>query len=191
MVCKKLSRALYCLNRIKNVLNPRALRTLYFSLFHSHLLYCSFIFSTTSLSNIKHLSILQKKAIRLITHSTYNAHSAPLFLSQTILPVDKIVLLKNACFMHSIYFGLNHPSFNNTWILNIQRDIDHSLRNQNEFHLQLPRTDQFKRSPLYSLPKLWNELPGELRCHENPYTFKMATTSYLYRLIEAECPLPS
>ena len=92
--------------------------------------------------------------------------------------------------MHSIYFRYSHTSFNNIWTMNINRDFDHSLRNQHMFHLQLPRTDHFKKSPLYYLPKLWNDLPGELKCQENPFTFKISTQEYMFRKIEAEILLP-
>ena len=37
-ICKKLSKSLFCLRRAKPLLNKKALRTLYFAIFHSHLL---------------------------------------------------------------------------------------------------------------------------------------------------------
>ena len=91
--------------------------------------------------------------------------------------------------MHSIYFNYNHSSFANVWTLNNQREVDHTLRNQNQFFLQFPRTDNFKKSPLYSFAKLWNDLPGELKGQENPYTFKISTKENLFRQIQAECQL--
>ena len=122
MLCKKLSRALFCLNRIKHSLNQRALRTLYYSLFHSHLLYCNLIFTCTSQSNINRVSILQKKAIRAITNSTYNYHTAPLFLTLKILPFQKIINLNKSLFMHSIHYKYANSSFNDVWTLNNQHN---------------------------------------------------------------------
>ena len=46
-LCNKLSRALFFLRRAKNYLPSKALTTLYYSLFHCHLLYCPIILSTT------------------------------------------------------------------------------------------------------------------------------------------------
>ena len=77
-ICKKLSKSLFCLLRAKSLLNDRALRTLYFAIFHSHLLYCANIIGCASKSDIKKISILQKKAIRLISGSNYNAHTKPI-----------------------------------------------------------------------------------------------------------------
>jgi hypothetical protein len=62
-VAAKLSRSLYLLNRVKHFVSDSSLRKLYFSLFHSHLLYCINILSCTSPSNINRIAVLQKKAI--------------------------------------------------------------------------------------------------------------------------------
>ena len=187
-ICKKLNRSLFCLNRVKHVLNGGALRTLYFSLFQSHLLYCNIIFNCCNLTNINRILKLQKKAIRTITNSNYNAHTQPLFLKLNILPFDKMLTLNRSVFIHSIYHKNHHISFLNTWILNQQRETEHTLRNQNLFQLPFPRTEQFKKSPLYFLPKSWNDLPNELKCQENPFTFKIALKNHLYRQLEAEDP---
>jgi hypothetical protein len=40
-VAAKLTRALYLLKRVKHFVSPNSLRKLYFSLFHSHLVYCT------------------------------------------------------------------------------------------------------------------------------------------------------
>jgi hypothetical protein len=44
----KLSRAIYMLNRVKNILPTTALKSIYYALFHSHLLYCPTVISCTS-----------------------------------------------------------------------------------------------------------------------------------------------
>ena len=59
----KLSRAFICINRIKNFVPQKTLKTIYFSLFHSHLLYCPQIVNCSSKSNIEKIFTLQKKAI--------------------------------------------------------------------------------------------------------------------------------
>ena len=61
----KLSRAIFFINRVKNLLSAKALKTLYTSFFHSHLLYCPIIYSCTSKSNLNKLFLLQKKQLEL------------------------------------------------------------------------------------------------------------------------------
>jgi hypothetical protein len=94
-VCSKLSRANYMLRRVANFLTAKCLRTLYFSLFHSHLLYCTNILNCTSQSKLNRISILQRKAIRIITKSAYNEHTAPLFLRQGFYLLIKQFCLTN------------------------------------------------------------------------------------------------
>jgi hypothetical protein len=63
--CSKLSKSLFCLNRLKNFVNKKALISVYHSLIGSHLLYCINILGCTSQQNIKRLLIIQKKLLEL------------------------------------------------------------------------------------------------------------------------------
>jgi hypothetical protein len=54
----KLSRALFFLRRAKNYLPEKALITLYYSLFHCHLLYFPIILSTSTITNINSISAM-------------------------------------------------------------------------------------------------------------------------------------
>ena len=178
-LCKKLSRALFCLKRIKSFVNSKDLKTIYFSLFHSHLLYCSSIIGCTSNSNIKRICTLQKKAIRTITLSKYNDHTAPIFFNLKILPFNKIIYLQNLKYMHSIVYEYAHVSFANMCSRNISRPSEYELRNSNDFTLPAPHYENFKRFPLYSFPNLWNNL-GDVKFQNNKITFRISLTDQLF-----------
>jgi hypothetical protein len=77
----KLSRANFLLRRVSNFVSKNTLRKLYFSLFHSHFLYCSNIYSCTSQANINCINTQQKKLIRIITGSGTYAHTEQLFIN--------------------------------------------------------------------------------------------------------------
>ncbi len=81
------------------------MRKLYFSLFHSHLLYCINILSCTSQTNITKILTMQKKAIRIVTNAPYNSHTNPLFLEINVLPFDKLITLNRLLFMHAIAYN--------------------------------------------------------------------------------------
>ena len=169
----KLSRASFFINRAKNTLTPKALKTLYTSFFHSHLLYCTNIYSCTSQSNITSLFKQQKKAIRIISGAAYRDHTAQLFELHNILPLEKIITQAKSTFMHSIFYNHAPPSFEGTWITNAQTHPELNLRNGNDFVLPFPRIETFKKLPLYSLPLSWNNL-GDVRFQHNSYTFRTA-----------------
>jgi hypothetical protein len=110
-ICAKLSRANYLLRRVSNFISPKCLRMLYFSLFHSHLIYCNNIINCTSQSNLNRISLLQRKEIRIITKSPHNENTGPLFISLGILPFEKLLQLNKLLFIHSVVYGYAPPSF--------------------------------------------------------------------------------
>jgi hypothetical protein len=78
-ICAKLTRSLYCIRRVSNVLSLKALKSLYYALIHPHLLYCSTILSCTSQSNITRIAKLQKKQseslLNLMQRSIHSPYS--------------------------------------------------------------------------------------------------------------------
>ncbi len=97
--------------RAKKFLTPTALRTLYFAFIQSHLNYCPIILSSISQHNFNQIKLIQKKAIRIITDSTYTAHTAPLFDQLQILPYELIIKQAKLLFMHFIEYNYAPPSW--------------------------------------------------------------------------------
>ncbi len=96
---------MYCIRQAKHNLSLAALKALYFALVHSHLMYCPIVVSCTSKTNINRIIRVQKKAIRIITHSNYNEHTAPILYRLGILPYDKIIEQAKLTFTNeNIYF---------------------------------------------------------------------------------------
>ena len=52
-VCNKLSNSNFIINRAKNFLNKKALKTLYYAIIHPHILYCLPLYACTSNKNLK------------------------------------------------------------------------------------------------------------------------------------------
>ena len=131
------------------------------------------------MQNRNRIEKVQKKAIRIMTGSAYNAHTTPLFLQHEILPFDKLVLQSQLSFMHAVEYKYAPPSFENTWIKNSDREPAILLRNANDYYLPLPRTEAFKKSTYYSIPHAWNELAPEIKFQQNAITFKWALKAHL------------
>ena len=169
----KLSKALFCINRIKNFVPQKTLKTIYFSLFHSHLLYCPQIVNCSSKTNIEKIFTMQKKAIRSITNSNYHAHTEPIFSSLKILPYHKIIYKAQLTFFHSIHNKYAPSSFSSTWKLNSNRNPAYELRNAANYFEPPAKYSFFEKCPLYLLPRAWNNA-GTITCYDNPTTFKIA-----------------
>ena len=187
----KLSKALYCINRVKNFLPQKTLKTIYHSLFHSHLLYCPLIVNSSSKSNIEKIFIMQKKAIRSITNSTYHAHTEPIFTSLKILPYHKIIYKAQLTFFHSIHNKYAPTIFSSTWQLNSERNPAYDLRNATSYFVPPAKFAFFERSPLHTLPKIWNNA-GTVTFYDNPTTFRISLTEDLLKdnTIPLNIPLP-
>jgi hypothetical protein len=177
-LCNKLNRSLFCINRAKNYLTAKAMKTLYYSLIHSHLTYCSIIISCSNNNNLKKISMVQKKAIRIIDNKKYNDHTAPIFKKLEILPYDKLIKLAKLKFMHAVTYNYSPTSFTGVWATNDDRQLDITLRNNNQYSIPNPQIEQFKKSPLYSLPKEWNEL-NDIKLQQNKTTFIIALKELL------------
>ncbi len=95
-VCAKLSRSIFCMKRASNFLSLKSLRSLYFAMVHSHLLYCSIILSCTSTTNLNAIGKLQKRQLES-------------WLNQTTMHIlnPYSVLIKYFCLINS-YFKINY-----------------------------------------------------------------------------------
>jgi hypothetical protein len=144
-LCSKLNKSLYCINRTKNFLSSKALKTLYYSLVHSHLSYCTPILGCASNTNLQQLFKVQKKAIRIISKNAYGAHTDPIFLDLKILPFPKLVTYTQMKLMHSIVYNHCPPSLRNIFSRNEQREISQNLRNDEEYTVPHPRIELFKK----------------------------------------------
>jgi hypothetical protein len=160
MLCSKISKSLFCLNRIKNFVNAKTLRMLYFSMVHSVISYGIIIYGCANKSNLEKLIVKQKHAIRTICNVSYRAHTAPLFKQQKILPIEKLIQFSSIKLMHSFHFRQLPLSFADTWATNIERNPARALRNANDLFIPPHRVEFVKRLPLYTLPLFWNTAPG-------------------------------
>jgi hypothetical protein len=183
-LCNKLNKSLYCINRAKNFLSNKALKTLYFSLIHSHLSYCTPILSCASNSNTQIIYKVQKKAIRTITRSAFLAHTNPIFKDLKILPLPKPITYSELKLMHSIIYGYCPPSLCSLFQHNEQREINvvHNLLNVHDITVPFPRIELFKKSLLFRQPTEWNSLT-DLKLQHNKITFDIGLKEHLFSLI--------
>ncbi len=157
----KLSKAMYFLRNSKLFLSQSALKSVYYSLIHSHLVYANPIWSTASQSCIQKIFLKQKTAIRIITSSSYNSHTEPLFKELRILPLPQLIEFFRIQLMHRYKSGMLPVIFENQWLTNSERLMNlntHNLRNADNFYEPPCRLKSFEKFPFYTLPGCWNAL---------------------------------
>ena len=88
-------------------------------------------------------------------------------------------------FMHSIKFNYAPESFANVWLLNVNRDHEYQLRNNNDFILPAPRIEFFRKQPFYTLPFESNKLEDS-RFQHNRITFQIEVKNNLLEQLNGE-----
>ena len=187
-----MSKALYILRSSKNFLTQKALKSVYYALFHSNLIYSIPIWSCASNSSLKSIQILQKKAIRIVHGAKYNSHSEPLFKDLKILPLNSLIKFFNLQFIQNYMQGFLPSSFNRIWLTNEERrqdEDDHHqriLRNNDQLHIPFLRLNSLLKFPLTNLPRTWLEFTNEnIKILRNKIEFKFELKKHLLNELSA------
>ena len=104
----KISKVIGILYRLKNVFLGETLKTLYTSLIASYLNYGLLLWGVKS----QKVEIMQEKVIRLVTNSSYFAHTTPLFIKLNLLKIQDMFKLKLLKFFYKLSYDLLPPYFN-------------------------------------------------------------------------------
>ena len=91
LIANKISRTVGIINRLKNYIPENALLTIYNTLIIPHLNYGIL----TRGFNSDRILKIQKKAVRSITLSKYNAHTEPIFKTLKLLKINFIFKMLN------------------------------------------------------------------------------------------------
>ena len=157
-ICSKLSSALFCIRRCKHLLSDTALRTLYFSMFHCHLIYALIAWGSANIGTLDPIVKKQKNAIRLISKAHYNSHTEPLFKKLEILRFDDLYKATQIEFMQQYLHDKLPISFEGVWARN-RANKSVALRNSWEVFIPRARLAFSDRLPLHSIPRVYNEFP--------------------------------
>jgi hypothetical protein len=199
----KISSGLYFIKKAKNIVGFKGLKALYYSLVHSHIIYGIHVWSAAPQSSIDVIYKLQKRAVRLISGSKYNAHTEPLFKQCSILPLPLLIQFFQLQFMNQYCNSLLPNSFDDTWVnrgdyrnrLN-SGNQGYYLRNGDDIYLPQSRLVSTERAPFYSFPRVWQafECP-EIKIQRNKNIFNnmlkghfLNTLNSIYRCTRLLCP---
>ena len=105
---KKITRSLGLLSKIRYFVDFNTLINLYYTFIYSFLTYGLIVWGNTYQSILNPLLILQKRALRIITFSSFQEHSTPLFKYTKILKLCDLIHLHIAIFMYKFHANLYH-----------------------------------------------------------------------------------
>lgn len=188
-ISSKIARTIYTMRRLRNFLPETTLLMLYNALIFPHISYCilSWGYKCTRITT------LQKKAIRLIGNSKYNAHTEPLFKKYQLLRVDDLLKWKALLF----YFNcINHsvPDYFDDMFVPLSFDHPYGTRHRSANRYRLPNRATSSRTLRYYIPQLLEVTPPPVMTKINTHSYqgfsKYVKHNYLnsYKVLCTENP---
>ena len=177
-VARKISKSLGIIYKASFCLNEASLRTLYFSLVYPYLCYCVGVWGSTYPSNLKRVVTVQKRAIRIISKSKFDAHTDPLFKELKMLKLDSIIKFHICKLMFLYKHGLLPESFDNMFPLNNEIH-SYNTKSRSCFSLPYCRTNIGKFSIRFQGPKLFNSVNEDIRNSSSVSLFSSRLKSFL------------
>ena len=139
------------------------LHNIYHGLVQSHFDYCSVVWGNCAKTLSDKLQRLQNRAVRVLTHSSYDADAIQLFKE---LSWDNLETRLQKLKAEMVYKSLNGLAPNYLFSKFIQpSDVitSYNLRDSDELAFPLPHSNYYKNSFGYSGAVIWNSLPSAAR----------------------------
>ena len=136
----KISKSIGIIFRSSFYLSTPSLRMLYNAMILPYLNYCNLVWGSTYKTNLQRIVILQKRVIRIVNKSYYNAHTEPIFKKLNLLKFQGIHLMHLGQFMFSFKNAILPRKFENIFTINNQIHC-YNTRHANSFRLPLCRTN--------------------------------------------------
>ena len=139
--------------KARSYLSKLSMRKLYDSYIYPSLIYCIEVWGTSlAHTYLKPLLLLQKINVRIMSFSSYYAHTAPIFKDLKILTIDKLIVHRIGITMYKFSNGFL-PDVFNTLYIKYSEIHTYSTRSKDLYHV-LPGTQTFSNISA----KIWNPL---------------------------------
>ena len=162
-IAKKLASANFGINSSKNFLPLHIRKTLYYSLFDSHLNFGNLLWGCAKINKLKKIETLQKRCIRNISLKSFKAHTEPLFKTLSILKFSDKLSHSRAVFMHQYRHNKLPTSFSGMFVDTTMTDTMQSRHNDYNYQ-NLPAIKKgLENFPFKQIIFNWNSLCLELK----------------------------
>ena len=102
--------------KLHHYVNKVTIKSIYYAIFHSHLSYICTAWGQNL--NPKHrINLLEKKAIRIISLTQYDAHTLQIFARLNIIKFSDLISLCNCLFIYKHFFSKAPSIFSHVFIL--------------------------------------------------------------------------
>jgi hypothetical protein len=180
-VCKSAQYHLYNIRKIRRHLSTESTEQLIHAFITTKLDYCNSLFCGLPASQLNRLQRLQNIAARIVTRSKPSCHITPILCDLHWLPVCKRVTFKILLLVYKCQNGIAPPYLQE--LISSKRS-SRSLRSADHqlLHIPFTRNGTFAdRAFGVAGPRLWNDLPLEIRTVSTVETFKSKLKTFLFK----------
>jgi hypothetical protein len=169
-----LSKNIGIINKVKHILPTNILLTLYNALVLPHLSYCCLVWGWASDSALDRILKLQKRIVRIVTRSHFQAHCNPLFYKLQLLKIRDICKLQTALVLFRTIYESNVNPGAFYLRFKFQQVVKQYSTRSNCMNFIVPyyRTIIRGNSIACKGPLIWNSLPSVLINYTSSSSFK-------------------
>ena len=172
-ISKKIKRSIGILSKLRYYVDLSILIKLYYALIYPFLIYGIITWGNTYPTTIQPLSLLQKKAVRIMTFSKFDEHSSPLFKKLNIIKLSDLIKYHISIFMFKFHNQLL-PSVFNSYFTSVENIHSYNTRATAKkcYYLPKARTNYGLFSVRYQGPKIWNMIEQQIKLSSSIHQFK-------------------
>ncbi len=166
-ICKTCSRNVGVLNKVKSFLPSTTMKQLYSTLILPYLNYGLLLWGNVIHTYMNKVLTIQKRAIRIISNSSYFSSTKPLFIKYSLLNIYEMYQKDVVIFMYKFKNRLLPQSFDKCFTANMDiHNYDTRMKENFKSHVSKIKT------VFTSGPKLWNSLSDNLKQTKKLSIFK-------------------
>ena len=175
-VSQKISKVTAVMNKLKHFLPWYILQTIYNSLIMPHLIYGINLWG----SGFRKLEKLQKRAIRIIMKTSYNAHTEPIFKRLKLLKLQDLCALHDLKICHK-FVNNRLPSYFESLCIRNFNNHNINTRFSDNFQLPIVKHTFAKNSIKYKIPFTYNN--SDISIKQKMYTHSITGFAFFCQTI--------
>ena len=157
-LCKKISRNIGIMGRVRYYLTSKELLLLYNAMVLPHLNYCAVIWGSAYHSRLQKVVTLQKRAVRIIDNKPFLFPSNELFVKYNLLKVPDLVIEQNIVILRAFLNGFLPTPIHD--LFQINRPLN--TRAPDQFTIPFSRYNFRTSSLSFTAPRAWNSIVSNI-----------------------------
>ena len=189
---QKLVKANAMLCKLGHFVNVATMKTIYYAIFHSHHS-CVCTAWDQNLNSKHHINLLQKKAMRIISFTSFNAHTLPIFAKLNIIKFPDIISFCNCLFIYKHFLNNSSSFFSNVFILTSNtheqntRSASYGLLTKRSCSTSKYGTNAFAASAIKSWNFFQKKFSNNSICQLSYSQLKLLIKNHFFQSYNQEC----